>query len=409
MSNASLRCISAYGQRPVCGPSAAEPECEPDCNGNGIPDDCDGGCPDGGGNPCSDGDSDGSCDRTDNCPTIPNTDQADRDGDGVGDVCDNCPTVINPINPLTDAQNDDDGDGIGDACDNCPTDANEDQTDGDGDGMGDICDDCDLGPNVDADADGVYDACDLCPDEPDSTNADPDGDMVGDVCDNCPGVANDDQADGDDDGVGNACDICPADANADQADGDGDGLGDACDNCPEIANPDQADSDDNGVGDVCNDPVPVVENLTVTDTDGSGAEAVTLDTSDSFDPDSEIMLYEWFEDGGLIAESDTPVVEVNLSVGAHTINLRITAADGGTAEVTFRVTVEPAPEDVTGEPLPDEEEPDQPGPVPVGDGTAEAARGGGRACGIFNGIALIGLPMILLGWMSARTRRRQSR
>ncbi|MHC4090947.1 MAG: thrombospondin type 3 repeat-containing protein, partial [Planctomycetota bacterium] len=296
------------------------------------------------GRPCDDGDSDGRCDRTDNCPTIPNTDQEDRDGDGVGDVCDNCPTVINPINPLTDTQNDDDGDGIGDACDNCPTNANEDQTDGDGDGMGDICDDCDLGSNVDADSDGVYDPCDLCPDEPDSTNADADGDMVGDVCDNCPGVANDDQADGDDDGIGDACDLCPADANADQADEDGDGIGDACDNCPGVANLGQADSDDNGVGDVCNDPVPMIDDLTVMDEDDSGSESVTLDASDSFDPDSELVLYEWLEGEELLAQSELPAAEVDLPVGTHDLTLRITAADGGRAETTFQVTVESPPE-----------------------------------------------------------------
>lgn len=43
------------------------------------------GCPDG------DSDGDGTCDSTDNCPTIANPDQADGDGDGVGDACDQCP------------------------------------------------------------------------------------------------------------------------------------------------------------------------------------------------------------------------------------------------------------------------------------------------------------------------------
>ncbi len=50
--------------------------------------------------------------------------------------------------------------------------------------------------------------------------------------------------------------------------------------------------------------------------------------------------------------------------------------------------------------------PDEPGagtgqPVPVVDS------GGRRACGIFNGVALIGLPLILLGWMTARSYRRR--
>ncbi|MCH7814438.1 MAG: thrombospondin type 3 repeat-containing protein, partial [Planctomycetes bacterium] len=288
---------------------------------------------------------------------------------------------------------------------NCPTDPNDDQTDSDEDGLGDICDDCDLGANDDRDGDGVFDACDLCPDDADSTNAETDGDGIGDACDNCPAAANADQADGDTDGLGDACDNCPGDANADQADGDGDGVGDACDNCPEIANANQADTDGNGVGDVCNDPVPLIEDLTVTDSDGTGSEGVVLDASDSFDPDSEIVLYQWFEDGELIAESTTPIVEVDLPVGTHLITLRVTAADGGTAEIQFSVIVDPPPADVEPEdPLPDETDDETDQPLPLADGG-----GGRRACGLFNGVALIGLPLILLGWMSARSYRRRVR
>jgi pyruvate/2-oxoglutarate dehydrogenase complex dihydrolipoamide acyltransferase (E2) component len=65
----------------------------------------------GGGTGCGpDGDGDGACDATDNCVSVPNSDQADADGDGLGDVCDNCPTVSNP------SQLDTNGDGIGLAC-----------------------------------------------------------------------------------------------------------------------------------------------------------------------------------------------------------------------------------------------------------------------------------------------------
>jgi len=58
---------------------------------------------------------DGFPDGSDNCPTIPNTDQADTDGDTVGNVCDNCPDTSNPD------QTDTNGDGIGDACEIEPT------------------------------------------------------------------------------------------------------------------------------------------------------------------------------------------------------------------------------------------------------------------------------------------------
>jgi hypothetical protein len=45
--------------------------------------------------------------------------------------------------------------------------------------------------------------------------------------------------------------------------------------------------------------------------------------------------------------------------------------------------------------------------VPDGQGNAQVARGGGSVgCGVFNGVAMIGLPLLLLGWMSARSRRR---
>lgn len=38
-------------------------------------------------------DTDGVCDRVDNCKMVNNADQADYDGDGVGDACDDCPTT----------------------------------------------------------------------------------------------------------------------------------------------------------------------------------------------------------------------------------------------------------------------------------------------------------------------------
>ncbi|MFO0757761.1 MAG: thrombospondin type 3 repeat-containing protein [Byssovorax sp.] len=52
-----------------------------------------------------DGDGDGVCDATDNCPNEPNPSQADSDGDGVGDACD--PVCLNvPIDADTWVQSD---------------------------------------------------------------------------------------------------------------------------------------------------------------------------------------------------------------------------------------------------------------------------------------------------------------
>ena len=42
----------------------------------------------------ADGDSDGVCDRDDDCPTAADPDQADGDGDGKGDACDPCNNVV---------------------------------------------------------------------------------------------------------------------------------------------------------------------------------------------------------------------------------------------------------------------------------------------------------------------------
>jgi len=49
--------------------------------------------------PTTDTDGDGIPDESDNCPTVPNTDQADTDGDGVGDACDEetCEDCFSPL------------------------------------------------------------------------------------------------------------------------------------------------------------------------------------------------------------------------------------------------------------------------------------------------------------------------
>ncbi len=90
----------ASGSSPDCDLNGIPDECDPDHDGDGQPDDCDGdddndGVPDdgdasgtAGDHPCSGGGTTG-CD--DNCRLIPNANQANADGDAFGDVCDACP------------------------------------------------------------------------------------------------------------------------------------------------------------------------------------------------------------------------------------------------------------------------------------------------------------------------------
>jgi hypothetical protein len=198
----------------------------------------------------NDTDGDGVPDTTDNCLTVPNSNQLDTDGDGIGDACDS----------------DKDGDGIENTIDNSPGIYNLDQLDTDGDDTGDASD-------TDDDNDGVLDVNDNCPKDSNVGQLDTDKDKIGDVCDNCLRKYNPDQLNTDGDDLGDACDPdddddeicdpgvtdisctgsdnCPKDSNADQLDTDGDGVGDACDNCPTYSNNTQADANDDGVGDAC--------------------------------------------------------------------------------------------------------------------------------------------------------------
>ncbi|MBL8146525.1 MAG: tandem-95 repeat protein [Anaerolineae bacterium] len=76
---------------------------------------------------------------------------------------------------------------------------------------------------------------------------------------------------------------------------------------------------------------------TVTDTDNSGAESVTLDGSLSGDSDGTIISYSWSENGTEFATGVSPIV--NLAVGVHNITLTVTDNRGGIATDTVTVTV----------------------------------------------------------------------
>jgi calcineurin-like phosphoesterase family protein/purple acid phosphatase-like protein/K319-like protein len=78
----------------------------------------------------------------------------------------------------------------------------------------------------------------------------------------------------------------------------------------------------------------------VTDSDGNGSQAVTLNGSASSDPDGTIASYVWKEGATQIATGATPAV--TLAVGSHTITLTVTDNLGATATDTMVATVNAA-------------------------------------------------------------------
>jgi len=283
---------------------------------------------------------------------------SDVDSDTICDKDDNCVTI-----PNTD-QADGDGDGHGDACDNCPAVVNEDQADGDGDGVGDICDNCpntinprnpETGEQNDDDGDGIGDACDNCPGWPNENQYDVDADGLGDECDDCDLGPNDEDLDGD--GVADACDLCPDIADSTNADRDGDGVGDVCDNCPFDTNPDQQDADSDGVGDACTPP-PAPEPFCTDDAQCDDEDPCTIDTCVDNDGD------------GLGDEcGHEPKCPEDLTCNPET---------GECEEASLPPVIA------------------QPRPV---------ARSVG--CGMFNGVAMIFLPMGMFLWMGMRSNARR--
>ncbi|MFW6154715.1 MAG: PKD domain-containing protein [Planctomycetota bacterium] len=76
---------------------------------------------------------------------------------------------------------------------------------------------------------------------------------------------------------------------------------------------------------------------TVTDSDGDGSAAVTLDGSGSSDADGTIVSYVWEEDGSQIATGSNP--SVTMDVRVHTVDLTVTDDDGATDSDLVVITV----------------------------------------------------------------------
>lgn len=151
-----VQCLLIHGTSTDCDGSGIPDECEvlPDCDGNGTPDACDPDC---------NGNGSDVCEML-NCPSA-NPSCQDCNGNGRPDSCDITSgySLDCNVNGVPDeCELDTDGDGIIDDCDNCPTVSNADQADCDSDGIGDACTiaDCQGDPScMDRDQDDVPDGC----------------------------------------------------------------------------------------------------------------------------------------------------------------------------------------------------------------------------------------------------------
>jgi glucose/arabinose dehydrogenase len=117
-------------------------------------------------------------------------------------------------------------------------------------------------------------------------------------------------------------------------------TGDSCSNATVTAGAETLVSLSPGAGG--NQPPTAVAgpDQTVVDTDGSGAELITLDGSASSDPDGGVVFWDWRDGGALVATGVSPTF--SLGVGVHTLELTVTDNDTATAVDTIVVTVDAA-------------------------------------------------------------------
>jgi hypothetical protein len=80
---------------------------------------------------------------------------------------------------------------------------------------------------------------------------------------------------------------------------------------------------------------------TLTDSDNNGTEPVTLNGSASSDPDGSIVNYLWQEGTMTLASGSSPVANVTLGLGVHTITLTVTDNRGSTGTDSVLVTINP--------------------------------------------------------------------
>ncbi|MFO0839461.1 MAG: hypothetical protein U1D55_13175 [Phycisphaerae bacterium] len=275
-----------------CDEDGVPDECQPDTDGDGRIDACDG-CPNdplklapgvcGCGVPDTDSDNDGTPDCNDLCPNDPlklapgacgcGTPDTDSDNDGTPDCNDSCPNDSLKTAPGACGcgvpDTDSDNDGTPDCNDLCPNDPLKLAPGACGCGT----------PDTDSDNDGTPDCNDSCPNDPlklapgacgcGTPDTDSDNDGTPDCNDSCPsdslktapgacgcGVPD---TDSDDDGTPDCNDLCPNDPNKTapgscgcgvvDGDSDGDSVPDCDDLCP--GGDDRIDCNQNGIPDAC--------------------------------------------------------------------------------------------------------------------------------------------------------------
>ena len=311
----------------------------------------------------------------------------DTDGDGIPDVNDNCPDFPNPSQDITTYYRDADADGFGDPndpvqdctqpegyvldnTDNCPGTFNPEQADTDNDGIGDACTETDdnVAPEAIASATPLSGMAPLTVQLDGSLSTDSDGTIVGydwtwtgnAVEGMNPTielteagtyaivltVTDDDAAIGRDTVVVTVTGAEP--------DSDGDGVADVDDNCPSTPNADQADTNGDGIGDACTEAenqaptaVAVVSPLT-----GVAPLDVTLDGSQSSDPDGSVVSYAWSWTGG--TASGMTAAGTLETAGTYEIVLTVTDDEGAIGRDTATVTVTEATIDTDGDGVADD-------------------------------------------------------
>ena len=217
----------------------------------------------------------------------------------------------------------------------CNGNGSPDECEPDCDGSG-RPDDCDVAddPSLDCNANDLPDQCDV----ESGSSADDNGNGTPDECD----------PDCNDNGVPDDLDI----QNGTSSDFNGNGIPDECDSdCNENGIPDEieiadgsaADDNLNGVPDECEvfnrPPTADAGEDFVAECSSAAGATVTLDGSNSSDPDDDELTFLWEDsDGQIVGTSAT--VEITVPLGVFTFTLTVEDGKGGADSDTVQVTVE---------------------------------------------------------------------